>query len=135
MTISLHRAAQMTKRLDPVDVIIAQNIHFHRVKKQMSQAGLARRLGITFQQIQKYENAANRVSASRLFHIARVLGIPVSAFFNGAGASGKTQAREGHPLTLAGERHAARLTDAYSKISGDECRLAILELVEKIAKS
>lgn len=123
-----------TKRLDPIDRLIGRNIHFHRVKKRMSQAELAHRLGITFQQIQKYENAANRVSASRLFHIARVLGIPISAFFDGAEASGETQVRDGSPPTLASERDTLRLTEAYSKISDAKRRRLLVDLLEAIAK-
>src|SRR5712691_7104457 len=105
-----------TKRLDPIDRLIGRNIRVHRVKKRMSQAELAHNVGITFQQIQKYENAANRVSASRLFHIARVLGIPVSALFDGAGTSEETYMRDELPPTVASERDAVRLAEAYSKI-------------------
>jgi transcriptional regulator with XRE-family HTH domain len=74
-----------SKHFDPIDRLIGRNIRLHRMQKRMSQTELADNLGITFQQVQKYEKAANRVSASRLFHIARVLGIPVSALYDGTG--------------------------------------------------
>src|SRR3546814_12247089 len=60
-----------------------------------SQETLARALGITFQQIQKYERGTNRIFASRLFHLARVLRVPVAYFFHGLQAGGETQAAQG----------------------------------------
>jgi transcriptional regulator with XRE-family HTH domain len=121
-----------SKRLDPIDKVIGQNIHFHRVKKWMSQAELAHRVGITFQQIQKYENATNRVSASRLFRIARVLGVPPIEFFPGAQES---EPHHGSAITLGSERHALRLTEAYSKIADAKRRRLVLELIELMAES
>ncbi|MBB4313731.1 helix-turn-helix domain-containing protein [Roseospira marina] len=67
---------------DPVDVYVGRRLRKQRVLLRLSQEQLARAVGVTFQQIQKYERGANRISASRLFDIAKVLGVPISFFFD-----------------------------------------------------
>ena len=67
---------------DPVDVHVGARIRTRRLLLGMNQETLASALGLTFQQVQKYEGGANRVSASRLAEVAEVLGVPVAYFFN-----------------------------------------------------
>lgn len=67
----------------PVDVHVGQAVRWRRKLRGLSQEALARRLGLTFQQVQNYETGANRISASALHAIARTLEVPVSAFFEG----------------------------------------------------
>ena len=67
----------------PVDIYVGKRVRQRRWMVGMTQQQLAERVGIKFQQIQKYETGANRVSASRLWDIARVLSVPVSFFFEG----------------------------------------------------
>lgn len=66
---------------DPVDIFVGRQIQTYRVAAGLSQADLGKQVGVTFQQLQKYEKAANRVSASRLFAISAALDRPVSSFF------------------------------------------------------
>ena len=68
----------------PIDVHVGQAVRRLRKARGVSQEALAAALGLTFQQVQKYENGANRVSASKLFQISRFLQVEVSAFFEGA---------------------------------------------------
>src|SRR5216684_5373196 len=68
----------------PIDVLVGQNIRICRLQKGLSQGELGRRIGVTFQQVQKYEKGANRVGASRLQQIADVLGVPIPTLFDGA---------------------------------------------------
>lgn len=68
---------------NPVDVHVGKRVRIRRVLCGMSQTGLADQLGLTFQQLQKYESGANRISASRLWSIAQILDVPVSWFFVG----------------------------------------------------
>ena len=85
----------MTKhRIHPVDIHVGQRIRLARVSKGMSQTALAEAVGVTFQQVQKYEKGTNRTSASRLFQFAGVLDVDISYFFDGAGerASRRTPA-------------------------------------------
>ena len=69
------------KSTDSVDVEVGQRIRIQRLQSRLSQTSLAEQLGVTFQQVQKYEKGVNRVGAGRLTKIANVLGIPVSTFF------------------------------------------------------
>lgn len=67
---------------DKVDVYVGKRLRAQRKHLNLSQEQLARAVGVTFQQIQKYERGANRISASRLFDIAKVLGVPINFFFD-----------------------------------------------------
>jgi transcriptional regulator with XRE-family HTH domain len=71
------------RKPDPVDVHVGKKLQVRRTLCGLSQSELAERLGITFQQLQKYETAANRISASRLWQASKVLEVPVSYFFTG----------------------------------------------------
>lgn len=67
----------------PVDIHVGRRVRIRRVMREMSQTKLAEQLGLTFQQLQKYESGANRISASRLWHVAQILDVPVTYFFEG----------------------------------------------------
>jgi transcriptional regulator with XRE-family HTH domain len=87
----------MTRR-DPnyIDVHVGARIRMRRQLVNMSQERLGELLGITFQQVQKYEKGTNRISASRLFYAAKTLGVPVQFFFEGLpGSEGSEGLREG----------------------------------------
>lgn len=71
----------MTKKPHPVDVHVGSRVRLRRMLLGMSQEKLGERLGLTFQQVQKYEKGANRIGASRLYEISRILDVPVSHFF------------------------------------------------------
>lgn len=76
----------MTKMVrNPIDAFVGSKIKLRRAVVGMSQTELATRLGITFQQVQKYEKGANRVGASRLYLISVILDVPVQSFFEGVG--------------------------------------------------
>ena len=74
-------APDNTRRPNPVDAHVGRRLRVRRVLCGMSQTALADRLGITFQQLQKYESAANRISASRLWEISIILEVPIEWFF------------------------------------------------------
>lgn len=76
----------------PADRHVGRQIAAVRIQSDVSQAQLARAIGISFQQLQKYENARNRVSASMLYEIARSLDVPVSRFFDGLPGNGEATA-------------------------------------------
>src|SRR5580692_5640683 len=75
------------KSPDPVDVEVGRRIRIQRMTRGMSQTELGEKIGVTFQQVQKYEKGVNRVGASRLTRIAKVLGVSVGALFGGSGAA------------------------------------------------
>ena len=71
----------MTRRSHPIDRVIADNLVLFRKNAGMSQSELGDRIGVSFQQVQKYENTANRIAASRLWQCSEALGVPVQEFF------------------------------------------------------
>lgn len=99
------------RRTTPVDVQVGRNVRRRRIELGLSQTELAEACGITFQQVQKYENGANRVSASRLWQFAAVLGLDVAAFFDGLG---KPSTRAKPPLPDA---RARKIDDETAKIA------------------
>lgn len=116
----------------PTDIHIGRKIRERRVSVGMSQSALADRLGITFQQVQKYESGANRVGGSRLWDISKALEVPVSHFFEGLqSASGKAVGSEEPPLS----RQSLELARAINGIPESELKSQIVKLVKTFAKS
>jgi len=123
------------KRPDPVDIEVGHRIRIERLSRGLSQTALANQLGVTFQQVQKYEKGVNRVGAGRLTKIAEVLGIEVGTFFSGREMLNSEQSKEGEssPLKLLTVSGAFRLLRAYSDIEDTNLRRAIVDLVEQIS--
>lgn len=120
----------------PIDVLVGQNIRICRLQKGLSQGELGRRIGVTFQQVQKYEKGANRVGASRLTQIADVLGVPIPTLFDGAPTAGQSQAvPEQSPRYLLAKPHSLRLLQGFDRIDNDATRLAVLHLVESLVQT
>ena len=93
-----------------IDVLIGERVRSRRLQAKVSQTVLGEALGVTFQQIQKYETGANRVSASRLWDIARALDVPISFFFEGL-ADGRADA--GVDDDILANKEALQLIRAY----------------------
>jgi transcriptional regulator with XRE-family HTH domain len=124
------------KRPDPVDIEVGHRIRIERLARGLSQTALANQLGVTFQQVQKYEKGVNRVGAGRLTKIAEVLGIEVGTFFSGKEVLEGEQSKEGgqsSPLKLLTVSGAFRLLRAYGDIEDSNLRRAIVDLVEQIS--
>ncbi len=105
-----------------VDVHVGQKIRQRRWLTGMTQQRLAELVGIKFQQIQKYETGANRVSASRLWDIAEALGVNVSFFFEGIKAVDEKLPAENVPSDLMGDKEAMELIRSYYSIPEDQRR-------------
>ena len=105
----------------------------------MSQEKLGEHLGLTFQQIQKYEKGINRIGASRLFELARVLGVPVQFFYEELPASGAAAAgfaerpAESYAVEFLGSREGLELNKAFARITDPRVRRSIVELVRAYA--
>lgn len=108
----------------PVDVHVGKRIRHRRWLVGMTQQQLAERVGIKFQQIQKYETGANRVSASRLWDIAEALDVPVSFFFEGIEHenAGEEGASESVPADIMGDKEALDLVRSYYAIPENQRR-------------
>jgi transcriptional regulator with XRE-family HTH domain len=120
-----------TKKRQPTqaDVQVGASIRAHRLLAGMSQGDLGRKIGVTFQQVQKYEKGRNRVGAGRLPQIAEIFGVPVGALFKDhAGAVSV-------PVTLVTDTAAVRMLTAYADITDLSVRRNLSELVERIARS
>jgi transcriptional regulator with XRE-family HTH domain len=117
------------RKSGPLDAMVGAKIRMFRINRGMSQTALAERIGVSFQQVQKYEKGANRVGASRLSQIASVLGITVGELFE---SSQQKIATANSPVHLLAEPGALRVLKAYLR-TNSRVRLAIAKLVESIA--
>ena len=126
------------KAPNPVDKYVGSRVRMRRIMLGMSQEKLGDALGLTFQQIQKYEKGTNRVGASRILQIAEVLQVPVSFLFEG-GPSGS--GGDGFGGTIAptyvsdflATSEGLALTRAFTRINDSKLRRSIVDLVERIA--
>lgn len=112
-----------------MDKVVGENIRAARLAKGLSQSGLADRLGITFQQVQKYEKGVNRVGAGRLFQIASIFGLPISSFFDDTAESASAKGSRTTPRT---DPLSIRLVEAFSKLPDSRSRLALLTVAESM---
>ncbi|PWJ80970.1 transcriptional regulator [Pseudaminobacter salicylatoxidans] len=127
------------KKPNPTDIYVGSRIRLRRNMLGMSQESLGEQLGITFQQIQKYEKGTNRVGASRLQAISSVLGVPVSFFFEEFPSQESTVGRgfaEESPnfgLDFVTSPEGLQLNRAFVKITDAKVRRKIIELVKTLA--
>lgn len=127
-------------KITPVDVHIAQKLRQFRVAAAMTQEQLGDLIGVTFQQIQKYEKAQNRVSASKLFELSQLLNKPVSAFFVGLKAdrdyynydfkTDKKQAKE----EVEFNKEILPLVRAFNRIDDAQAKKHLIALASSIAR-
>ena len=122
-------ASRAPKRPSFIDIAVGRNVRIWRMAKGLSQAQLARRLGVTFQQVQKYEVGANRIGTGRLVRIAAILAIPVAVLLEETAGANPA----GSLLALIDDRRSFRLAHAFATIEDRTARLSIVNLVEKIA--
>ncbi|MFT5346737.1 MAG: transcriptional regulator with XRE-family HTH domain [Sulfitobacter sp.] len=106
----------------PVDIHVGKRVRHRRWMVGMTQQQLAERVGIKFQQIQKYETGMNRVSASRLWEIASALGVQVSFFFDGLGAKATEAGPSDLPSDLLADKEALELIRSYYSIPENQRR-------------
>ena len=122
-------AAHDPKRPSAVDVAVGRNVRIWRMTRGLSQAQLGSRLGVTFQQVQKYETGSNRIGAGRLVIIAAILDLPIPTLLEGTQEADPTAPL----LALIDDRSSFRLARAFAAIADRSARLSIVNLVEKIA--
>jgi transcriptional regulator with XRE-family HTH domain len=129
----------MKKLANPVDRHVGARLRQQRANAGLSQQKLGKAMGITFQQVQKYEKGANRIGASRLQSAARVLGVPVNYFFDGLPAEAMGFAEADVALHAAfapdPEAEAAALLAAFARVRDRRLRARIVALVEAVAAS
>jgi len=131
----------MTKSPNPIDRHVGARVRMRRLMVGYSQSKLAESLSVTFQQVQKYEKGANRIGASRLQQLARVLDVPPSFFFEGAptvAASGvgfNEDPGNAYVVDFLSTAEGLQLNRAFSAIKDPKLRKTVIDLVERIAYS
>ena len=132
------------KQPSSVDAHVGSRVRLRRMLIGMSQEKLGELLGLTFQQVQKYEKGANRIGASRLYDISSILGVPVSYFFddlqgehgvkaraNGNGAATDVDAGP-YMMEFVSSAEGFQLVRAFTKITDPRVRKRMLELVKSL---
>ncbi len=131
------------KNPNPIDVHVGNRVRMRRMLVGMSQEKLGDALGLTFQQIQKYEKGANRVSASRLYQVASTLGVPIQFFFDDMPVSTQTQGSDGLSegdsagllMDFMNSSEGFQLSRAFSSIEDANVRRRILDLVKSLSST
>jgi len=122
---------------NPIDVHVGSRLRLRRTLLGMSQEKLGDAIDLTFQQVQKYERGANRIGASRLYELARVLDVPVSYFFEELEADGLSgldgQAAEPRQSNPMMKRETLELVRAYLRISDPQVKRRLFELAKVLA--
>jgi len=128
---------------NPIDIHVGSRVRLRRTLLGLSQEKLGAALGLTFQQVQKYERGANRIGASRLFHLSRILDVPVSYFFDDiaaetpagkAGGMGMSEEKDGYEPDPLAKRETLELVRAYYKITDPKVRRKVFDLIKSLAK-
>jgi transcriptional regulator with XRE-family HTH domain len=132
-----------SRRANPMDVHVGSRVRLRRMLLGMSQEKLGEHLGLTFQQVQKYEKGVNRIGASRLFDLAKVLGVPVQFFYDEAPSGAHSprmavpgfaeQPDESYVVEFLGSREGLELNKAFARITDPKVRRSIVDLVRSLA--
>src|SRR5262249_6218477 len=136
---ALRYAIAAKKAPDPTDKHVGSRVRMRRLMLAMSQEKLGAALGLTFQQVQKYERGTNRIGASRLQQISHVLQVPVAYFFEGAPNASAPHGSNGSALSMAqiddfvSDLYGLRLIQAFTRIDNAALRRSIVMLVQEIA--
>ncbi|HEY7989984.1 MAG TPA: helix-turn-helix domain-containing protein [Stellaceae bacterium] len=140
------RRRRKSDKPSPIDVHVGSRVRLRRTLLGMSQERLGNAIGLTFQQVQKYERGANRIGASRLFDLSRVLDVPVSFFFDDINPAVAASVAEGvpglhEPAAAPYEpdpmmrRETLELVRAYYRVTDAQTRRRLFELVKAIANA
>lgn len=124
------------KNPNPIDKHVGSRVRMRRLMLGMSQEKLADAIGLTFQQVQKYEKGTNRMGSSRLQQIANVLQVPVTFFFEGAPGQPKLDGKAPSPAYVnefLSTSDGLALTKAFMQIKDPKLRRSIVNVVEEIA--
>ena len=128
---------------DPVDVHVGRRLRLRRVELGMSQQKVSASSGVSYQQIQKYEQGKNRISASMLWRLGSVLGVPISYFFEDLPVRAPQPAKRGlaegaqapYNGDILGNRETLELARAYGQIPDPQVRKSVRQLLTNVVKS
>jgi transcriptional regulator with XRE-family HTH domain len=123
----------MSKEATLADRLVGERVRLRRKELGLSQDKLGKAVGVTFQQIQKYENGVNRIGAGRLTQIGAFLDVPVSYFFDGLSGVVENQTEESNVLGALKAPGAMELLRAYGAIENPALRKAVLDMARSLA--
>lgn len=131
-----------SRRPNPIDIHVGSRVRLQRMLRGISQEKLGEQLGLTFQQVQKYEKGVNRIGASRLFDLANVLGVPIQFFYDEApGGESRVETVAGfaeprpsdsYVFEFLNTREGLELNRAFARITDPKIRRAVLDLVRSV---
>ena len=129
------------KQANPIDAQVGNRVRLRRMLIGMSQERLGELLGLTFQQVQKYEKGVNRIGAGRLFEVSKILGVPIDYFYEGVNGQmhGATQAAaagaESPPIMeFVSSGEGLQLSLAFMRIKDPKVRKRVLDLVKSLVE-
>jgi len=128
-------AKTVTKKANPIDAQVGNRVRIRRMLIGMSQERLGELLGLTFQQVQKYEKGINRIGAGRLFEIARILDVPINFFYEGVSTAADGSGEAGAPvMEFVSSGEGLQLSLAFMKIKDAKVRKRVLDLVKSLTQ-
>jgi transcriptional regulator with XRE-family HTH domain len=124
------------KQANPIDAQVGNRVRIRRMLIGMSQEKLGDHLGLTFQQVQKYEKGVNRVGAGRLYEISRILGVPINFFYEGVASAQEPGEQRNTPpvMEFVSSGEGLQLSVAFMKIKDPKVRKRMLDLVKSLAE-
>jgi transcriptional regulator with XRE-family HTH domain len=124
------------KQANPIDIQVGNRVRIRRMLIGMSQERLGDLLGLTFQQVQKYEKGVNRIGAGRLFEVSRILNVPIDFFYEGVNAAqpGAGEAEGAPVMEFVSSGEGLQLSLAFMKIKDTKVRKRVLDLVKSLAE-
>jgi transcriptional regulator with XRE-family HTH domain len=132
LSIILGEAEVAMRRIDSADIVVGQNLCIQRIERGLSQAEIGEKIGVSFQQIQKYEKGVNRISAGRLWRLACAFQVPVEIFYAGLDRAERRQAKS--PLHLIANRDSLTLVQSFSRIKNRPVRRSVVNLVKRLGQ-
>ena len=128
------------KQASPIDVQVGTRVRLRRMLIGMSQEKLGEMLGLTFQQVQKYEKGVNRIGAGRLFQVAHILGVPIDYFYEGVNSVSEEAPGFAEPggtsppvMEFLSSGEGLQLSLAFMKIKDPKVRKRVLDLVKSLS--
>ena len=126
------------KQANPIDAQVGNRVRIRRMLIGMSQEKLGDLLGLTFQQVQKYEKGVNRIGAGRLYEVSRILGVPIDFFYEGVAAAPDRRLRRIRSappvMEFVSSGEGLQLSLAFMKIKDPKVRKRVLDLVKSLAE-
>jgi transcriptional regulator with XRE-family HTH domain len=127
------------KQANPIDAQVGNRLRLRRMMIGMSQERLGELLGLTFQQVQKYEKGVNRIGAGRLFEVARILGVPIQYFYESvsdqlASAPGFAERDSPPVIEFVSSGEGMQLSLAFMRIKDPKVRKRVLDLVKSLGE-